>query len=69
MRPIFYGVIVFFGAGVLWFLFSVTAAFEMLVGEPGQSTALMYVFGLLFFFSLPVSIVAEIIRWRRQRKK
>jgi len=69
MRPIAYGIIVFFGSGVLWFLFSVTAALEQLGGQPGTSTALMYLFGLLFFFSIPVSIAAEIVRWWRKRRR
>ena len=29
----------------------------------------VYVFGLLFFFSIPVTIIAEVIRWRRNKKK
>ena len=67
-EPIVYGLIVFFGSGVLWFLFSVTAAFEAIAGEAGVSTALMYVFGILFFFSLPVAIIAEVVCWWKRRK-
>jgi len=69
MRPIAYGLIVFFGSGVLWFYFSITAALEHFAGQPGLSTALMYLFGLLFFFILPVTFVAEIVRWWRRRKE
>lgn len=69
MRPIAYGLICFFGGGVLWFLFSITAALEQITGEVGVSTVLMYIFGLLFFFSLPVAIVAEIVRWWRRKRQ
>jgi len=69
MRPLFYGVVVFFPSGVLWWLFSVSAAVEGVTGKIGVSTTLMYVFGLLFFFSLPAALVGEIVRWIRHRRK
>jgi len=69
VRPIAYGLIIFFGSGVLWFLFSVVAALEWIGGTVGVGTVLMYVFGALFFFSLPVAIAAEIWRWIKRRRK
>ena len=69
MRPIAYGLIIFFGSGVLWFLFSIAAAFEWLSGYRGSGTVLMYAFELIFFLSLPVAAVAEIVRWWRRRQR
>jgi len=69
MRPLAYGLIVFFGSGVLWFYFSLASALESLAGKSGTSTALMYLFGMLFFFSLPATVIAEVIRWRRLKKQ
>jgi predicted Zn-ribbon and HTH transcriptional regulator len=49
-------------------MFSFLAALEQFVGEVGGLTALMYVFGMLFFFSLPVTIIIEIVNWIRRRR-
>ena len=71
MRPIAYGLIIFFGSGVLWFLFSVLVGFEAAFSGTSQWMIPMYIFGAIFFFSLPVAAVAEIVRWwkRRQRRE
>jgi len=55
MRPMFYGILIFFGSGVLWVLFSIIAGFGLAFS--GQSPLMPFVtlFGLLFFFSLPVN--------------
>jgi len=29
----------------------------------------MYLFGLIFFFSIPVAAIFEIIRWLKKRKR
>ncbi|MEM3475369.1 MAG: hypothetical protein QW589_08065 [Candidatus Bathyarchaeia archaeon] len=68
MRPIVWGFILMVVGGIFWVMFSVLAVFEALVGEVGSMTALMYVFGILFFFSLPVAIVIEVINWVRKRR-
>lgn len=52
-------------------LFSaVAAAGEFGTGrvDPGMMT-LVYLFGILFYFSLPVAIVMEAVRWARRRKQ
>ncbi|MEM0302338.1 MAG: hypothetical protein QXI54_04105 [Archaeoglobaceae archaeon] len=54
-------------------MFSVICGLEAgLTGEcSGVSRALVYLFGIVFFFSLPVSILVEIIQFvkKRERKK
>jgi hypothetical protein len=59
------------GGGILWVLFSaVAAAGEFGTGrvDPGMMT-LVYLFGILFYFSLPVAIVIEVVNWTRRRKQ
>ena len=68
MRPIVYGLIGLFGGGVLWFLFSIVAALEQMQGTIGMGAALVTVFFVVFFFSIPVSIVGELVQWRKRRK-
>jgi predicted membrane channel-forming protein YqfA (hemolysin III family) len=69
MRPIAYGLIIFFGSGVLWFLFSVLAGLEAAFSGTRYWMILVYVFGAVFFLSLPVAAVAEIVRWWRRRQR
>lgn len=55
----------------MWVLFSaVAAAGEFGTGhvDPGMMT-LVYLFGILFFFSLPVAIVIEAVKWVRKRRQ
>jgi hypothetical protein len=53
-----------------WVFFSVIVGVS--TGLGGQASPLLwvlvYVFGILFFFSLPVAIIAEIVRWRRRKR-
>jgi hypothetical protein len=43
-----------------------TAAF----GEVSpELTALMYLFGIMFFFGFPITLVVEIAQWARRRRK
>jgi hypothetical protein len=67
----YWGVIWFFIGMVGWFLFSVVVGVGRAVGGqvPLAYWALLYLFGIVFFFSLPVAIVAEIVRWYRTRKQ
>ena len=69
MRPIAYGLLVFVASCLVWILSSFGAAVEGLQGEAGSVVYVMYISGLLFFFSLPAAIIAEIIRWRRRKKE
>ena len=69
MRPIYWGVIWFFIGMVGWIAFSLIVG--VVTGLGGQAPGLwifVYLFGVLFYFSLPVAIVAEAIRWYRRRK-
>lgn len=71
MRPIGWGFIAMIGSGVLWVLFSAVAAageFGSGRADPGMMT-LVYLFGVLFYFSLPVAIVIEVAKWARRRKQ
>jgi len=69
MRPIYWGVIWFFIGMIGWVAFSVV--YGVIGGFSGSVPPAGYVlvdlFGSLFFFSLPVAVIAEIVRWRRNR--
>lgn len=71
MRPILWGTIWFVIGMIGWIIFSVLGG--TLEGVTGEAQPLlkffMYFFGVIFFFSLPVGIVAEIICWIRKRKR
>lgn len=69
MRPIGYGLITFFGSGVLWFLFSVIGGIGEAVSGDTSLLPSIYFFGAIFFLSIPISIIAEIIQWRRRKKE
>jgi membrane protein DedA with SNARE-associated domain len=36
---------------------------------PTEGWFFIYLFGLIFFFSLPVAVIAEIVRWRKRKSK
>jgi len=71
LRPIAWGFIATIGGGVLWILLSWAGAIgELATGEKDPvMLALVYVFGVMFLFSFPTAIVAEILLWARRRKK
>ena len=69
MRPLAYGLLVCFGSGILWFLSGPAAAAEVIAGEIGLGVALMYIFGALFYFSLPAVILIEFFMWIRRRRE
>lgn len=69
IRPIGYGLLVFIASGLVWVMSSFGAAVEMLTGELGSIQYIVIISGLLFYFSLPAAIVAEIVRWRSTKKK
>ena len=69
MRPIGYGLIAFFGSGILWVLFSVNGGIGEAVSGDIPLLPSIYFFGAIFFLSLPISIIAEIIQWRRRKKE
>jgi hypothetical protein len=54
-----------------WIAFSVIYGVGLSLGASPNPTlqAFVYLFGAVFYFSLPVAVVAEIIRWRRKRKR
>jgi len=71
MRPIYWGVIWFFIGIIGWIAFSVVyGVIGGLSGHvPLEGWFFVYLFGLIFFFSLPVAIVAEIVSRYRRRKR
>jgi len=69
VRPIGYGLLIFIASGLVWVISSFGAFAESLKGQAGAAVVVMYISGFIFFFSLPVAIVAEIVRWYRKRKK
>ena len=71
MRPIVWGFIVSIIGCFFWIIFSVMWGFTAAFGQVSpELTALMYLFGIMFFFGFPVAIVVEIVQWiRRKRKK
>jgi len=71
MRPILWGIIWFFIGMVGWICFSVILGLAMGLRAEADPLllALVYLFGMLFFFSLPVTAIAEVIIWIKKRKK
>lgn len=65
MRPILWGTIWFVIGMVGWVGFSILAG---LLGN-GFLMFLYRAFGMVFFFSLPVAIIVEIICWIKQKRK
>jgi hypothetical protein len=69
LRPIIWGFILTVVGCIFWLIFSLFAALETLAYEFSGSvsfplfTVLMYVFGTLFFFSLPVTLIIEVVNW------
>lgn len=70
MRPIYWGVIWFFIGMVGWVFFSVIVGVGTGLGGEASPLlwGLMYLFGVVFFFSLPGAIVAEIVRWVKRKR-
>lgn len=70
MRPILWGVIWFVIGMLGWVYFSVIAGVS--AGATGKADPLLmglvYLFGVLFFFSLPVGVIAEIVGWFKRRR-
>jgi len=71
MRPIYWGVIWFF-IGMVGIAFSVIAGVitgvSEITGEGEVNPILMvfvYIFGILFFFSLPVAGIVELVLWAK----
>ena len=69
MRPIGWGLLVFIASGMVWFISSITAGMSLVMGEPALEMPIVHISGGIFFLSLPVAIVAELIRWYRKRKE
>jgi ABC-type dipeptide/oligopeptide/nickel transport system permease component len=71
LRPRVWGFILMVVGGIFWIMFSVI--WGVIAGFGGESLmakALMYIFGILFFFSLPVAVIIEIGQWiKRKREK
>jgi hypothetical protein len=68
MRPIFWGVIGFVVGFIGWIGFNLMSLGTILHGGPNWMVqGGVFLFGLLFLFSLPVAIIAEIIIWIHNR--
>jgi hypothetical protein len=54
-----------------WVIFSVIAGIGKGVGAepPGVLMFLVRIFGAIFFLSLPVAFIAEVVRWWRGKKR
>lgn len=65
MRPIVWGIIFLVIGGFFWVSFSVMYEVGLGLDAHGNPVlhALVYVFGVLFFFSIPIAVVAEVVRW------
>jgi hypothetical protein len=68
-RPIAWGTIWLVIGLVGWVIFSVIAGVGKGVGAepPGVLMFLVRIFGAIFFLSLPVALIAELVRWLRKR--
>ncbi len=71
MRPILWGIILFFIGLVGWVTFSIVGGLEKFTTAKLSSITafLIYLFGLLFFFSLPFAILVEIVEWIKRKRK
>jgi len=83
MRPIVWGFILTVTGAFFWVLFSVVfsgvlglAEVEAALGLEGEEVevapfymALIYISGLTMLFSLPVSIIIEVYRWLKRRRR
>jgi len=69
MRPILFGTIWFVIGMFGWLTFScIGGTGEAVTGQKDPFLhALMYLFGVLFFFSMPVAITIEIVAWIKRR--
>lgn len=69
MRPLAWGIIAFVVAIIFWLIFSVIAGIE--AGFAGTETymPLVWLFGLIWMFSLPATITIEVVMWIRRRRK
>ena len=71
MRPFLWGTI-WFSIGLFgWVAFSVMYGILAGLGSKIPTTGyfLIDLFGIIFFFSLPMDLVAEVARWRRRKIK
>jgi len=70
LRPIVWGFILMVVGGIFWVIFSIIyGIIGGFTGEvPTEGWVLVYLFGALFFFSLPVTIVIEVVNWVRRRR-
>ncbi len=71
MRPILWGTIWFFIGLVGWVTFSIVGGLEKFTTAKLSPITifLIYFFGLAFFFSLPIAILIEIVRWIKIKRK
>lgn len=82
MRPITWGLILTVISGLCWLIFSVIVGFIghaaglAAAGAKGASSTptpvtlgLVYFFGLIFFFSVPVTVGIEVWNWYKRRKE
>jgi len=69
MRPILWGTIWFVIGMFGWLTFScIGGTGEAVTGQKDQfMLALVYLFGVLFFFSMPVAITIEIVAWIKRK--
>lgn len=67
MRPIGWGLLGFIGGGIVWLVLSLAAESQRLAGQPATALPLVLLSSYVFFFSLPVTIVAEIAIWWSRR--
>ena len=63
MRPIFWGIILMLIGAIGWVISVVLAVVTF-----GATKILANIFGIMFAISLPIALVAELIRWIRRRK-
>ena len=71
MRPMLWGTIWFVIGFIGWITLSVIYGIGEGLGVESNptSTFLLYAFGIVFFFSLPIAVIAEIIRWVKIKVK
>lgn len=70
MRPIRWGIVCFLIGMVGYVFLGYYVGLGMMVGAQPSPLfiGLVYLFGILFFLSIPFAIIAEVIRWVRRRR-
>lgn len=69
MRPIGWGLLVFIASGMVWIVSSFMFGVSLAIEGTEPEMPILFISWAIFFFSLPVAIVAELVRWYMKRRR